>query len=123
MQVANGDTPVNYKGSTGFDVNSGVQFNWKSLLTLGYSLDRMDVSLRWRFLPSVENVAVVLTPTAQVNDTASNSELDLTGTWHMTDGVTVRLGIQNLANTESAAGGRHGHQFAGGLNRSERCIR
>jgi outer membrane receptor protein involved in Fe transport len=99
VQVAPGDTPVNYKGSTGFDVNSGVQFNWKSLLTVGYSLNKMDVGLRWRFLPSVENVARLLTPTAKVADTSSNSELELFGNWHVTDNVAVRVGIQNLLNT------------------------
>ena len=100
VQVAPGDTPVNYKGSTGFDVNSGVQFSWKSLLTLGYALDRADVSLRWRFLPSVENVARLLSPGADVANTASNSEFDLSANYHVTDNVAVRAGIQNLLNKD-----------------------
>jgi iron complex outermembrane recepter protein len=99
VQVAPGDAPVDYKGSTGFDVNSGVQFDWKSLLTLGYSVGPADVSLRWRFLPRVKNTAVVLSPTAKVFDTASNSTLDLFGDWHVNDHVSVRVGIQNLGDT------------------------
>ena len=99
VQVAPGDVPVNYKGSTGFNVNSGVQFSWKSLLTLGYSVGPADVSLRWRFLPRVENAARVLSPTAQVDDTASNSRIDLFGNWRVNDQVSLRVGIQNLANT------------------------
>jgi iron complex outermembrane receptor protein len=98
VQVAPGDVPVNYKGSTGFDVNSGVQFSWKSLLTVGYSVGPMDVSLRWRYLPRVENAAVVLSPTAQVDATPSNSQFDLFGSWRVNDHVSLRAGIQNLGN-------------------------
>jgi iron complex outermembrane receptor protein len=99
VQVAPGDAPVNYKGSTGFDVNSGVQFSWKSLLTVSYTIGQMDVSLRWRYLPRVENAAVVLSPTAQVDDTPSNSTFDLFGNWRVNDHVSLRAGIQNLGNT------------------------
>jgi iron complex outermembrane recepter protein len=100
VQVANGDTPVDYAGSTGFDVNTGVQFRWKSVLTLGYSVGPADVSLRWRHLPSVENAARVLSPTAQVADTASNDQFDLFGNWRVTDAIALRAGITNLLDKD-----------------------
>jgi outer membrane receptor protein involved in Fe transport len=100
VQVAPGDTPVDYKGSTGFDTNTGDQFSWKTLLTLGYSVGPADVSLRWRHLPSVENAARVLSPTADVDNTASNEQFDLFGNWHFTDKIMARLGVQNLLNRD-----------------------
>jgi iron complex outermembrane recepter protein len=100
VQVANGDTPVDYKGSTGFDTNTGVQFGWKSLLTLGYSVGPVDFGLRWRHLPSVENAARVLSPSAQVADTASNDQFDLYGTWNVNDTVALRAGIINLLDKD-----------------------
>ena len=100
VQVANGDTPVDYKGSTGFDTNTGVQFAWRSLLTFGYSVGPVDFGLRWRHLPSVENAARVLSPTAQVADTASNDQFDIYGTYNVNDAVAIRAGIVNLLNTD-----------------------
>ncbi len=100
VQVANGDTPVDYAGSTGFDVNTGVQFRWKSVLTLGYSVGPMDVSLRWNHLPSVENAARVPSPSAQVADTASNDQFDLFGNWRINDTLALRAGITNLLDRD-----------------------
>ena len=100
VQVATGDTPVDYRGSTGFDTNTGVQFTWKSFLTVGYSIGPADISLRWRHLPSVENVARVLSPTANVADTPSNDQIDLFGTWRLLDQVTLRAGIENLMDKD-----------------------
>jgi len=94
--VANGDTPVDYKGSTGFDINTGVQFAWRTLLTVGYTVGPADISLRWHHLPSVENAARVLSPTAQVADTASNDQFDLFGNFRVTDKIQLRAGITNL---------------------------
>jgi iron complex outermembrane recepter protein len=65
VQVATGDPAVDYKGSTGFDTNTGDQFSWKTLLTLGYSVGPADVSLRWRHLPSGER-----RPSAESNGTS-----------------------------------------------------
>ena len=99
VQVATGDPAVDYKGSTGFNTTTGVEFSWKTNLTLGYSIGPADVSVRWRYLPSVENAATVLSPTAGVANNIGNSQFDLFGSWHVTDRVTVRGGIQNLGNT------------------------
>ena len=74
VQVAPGDTPVDYKGSTGFDINTGVQFTWKSVLTVGYAVGPASVNVRWRHLPSVENAARVLSPTALVSDTPATTK-------------------------------------------------
>jgi outer membrane receptor protein involved in Fe transport len=100
VQVANGDTPVDYKGSTGFDTNTGVQFSWRSLLTVGYAVGPMDVSVRWRHLPSVENAARVLSPTANVANTDSNDQVDLFGDWRINDTLTMRAGITNLLDQD-----------------------
>ncbi len=98
VQVANGDTPVDYKGSTGFDINTGVQFKWKSTLTVGYAAGPASVNLRWRHLPGVENAARVLSPTAQVADTAAYDEIDLFGSYHISDAISLRAGIENLTD-------------------------
>jgi outer membrane receptor protein involved in Fe transport len=100
VQVAPGDTPVDYKGSTGFDINTGVQFTWKSVLTLGYAVGPGSFNVRWRHLPSVENAARVLSPTAQVADTASYDEIDMFGSYHINDTFTVRAGIENVADKD-----------------------
>jgi outer membrane receptor protein involved in Fe transport len=100
VQVASGDPVVDYKGSTGFDANTGEQFAWKMNLTLGYAVGQANVSLRWRHLPSVENVAKVLSPTATVADTASYDNFDLFGGWQLTDHVSLRAGIENLLDKQ-----------------------
>jgi outer membrane receptor protein involved in Fe transport len=100
VQVANGDTPVDYRGSTGFDTNTGVQFGWRSLLTVGYAVGPVDVSVRWRHFPSVENAARVLNPAAMVYDTASNDLLDLFGAWSINDTLSVRAGIDNVLDSD-----------------------
>jgi iron complex outermembrane recepter protein len=96
VQVATGDQVVDYKGSTGFDANTGAQFSWKSNLTLGYAVGPGNLSLRWRHLPSVENAARVLSPTSTVQDTASYDQFDLYAGWKVNDTLSLRAGIENL---------------------------
>jgi outer membrane receptor protein involved in Fe transport len=96
VQVATGEKVTDYKGSSGFDTNTGAQFSWKSLLSVGYAVGPANVSLRWRHLPSVMNAGKVLNPTSTVRDTDSNDQFDLFGGWKVTDHVTVRAGIENV---------------------------
>jgi iron complex outermembrane recepter protein len=100
VQVANGDTPVDYSGSTGFDTNTGVQFRWKSVLTVGYTLGPVDVSVRWMHLPSVENAAKVLSPTANVENNDAFDQLDLFGDFRINDTLGIRAGITNLLDKD-----------------------
>jgi len=100
VQVAPGDTPVDYKGSTGFDINTGVQFTWKSVLTVGYAVGPASFNVRWRHLPSVENAARVLSPTAVVADTPAYDEIDLFANYRINDTVTLRGGIENVADKD-----------------------
>ena len=100
VQTAVGNPIVEYKGSTGFDANSGVQFSWKSNLTLGYSLGQGSVQMRWRHLPSVKNAAKVLNPTSLVQDDASNDQIDLAAVWGFGEHLSVRAGVDNLFDKE-----------------------
>ena len=100
VQVAKGDTTYDYKGSTGFDGNTGEQFAWKTNLTLGYTVGQANVSMRWRHLPSNENAARVQSPTASVQDTSAYDNFDLFGGWQLTDHVTLRAGIENLLDKQ-----------------------
>jgi iron complex outermembrane recepter protein len=87
---------VDYKGSTGFDAASGAQFEWKSLLTLGYEIGPGSFSMRWRHLPSVMNAGKVLNPSSTVLDTKANDQFDIFGSWRFSDQLQLRAGIENL---------------------------
>ena len=91
---------MDYKGTTGFDVNSGVQFRWKSLLTVGYAVGPVTASVRWRHYPGVENDARLLSPTAAVFNTDPNDQVDIFGSWRINDTVSLRGGISNLLDKD-----------------------
>jgi iron complex outermembrane recepter protein len=100
VQVAAGDQIVDYKGSTGFDAVSGAQFSWKSNLSLGYAAGPVNVSLRWRHLPSVISSGKVTNPASTVQDTDPYNQFDLFGGWKITDNVSLRAGIENLLDKD-----------------------
>jgi iron complex outermembrane recepter protein len=100
VQVAAGDPTVDYKGSTGFDANTGAQFKWKSNLSVGYAVGPGNVSLRWRHLPSVINSAQVADPRSTVQGTNSYNQIDLFGGWKLMDNLTLRAGIENLLDKD-----------------------
>lgn len=114
VQVTAGDPTVDYKGTTGFDTGSGVQFSWKSVLTLAYTVGPASVSVHWRHLPSVENVAKLLNPGSSIADTASNDQFDLFGGWQITDKVSLRAGVQNVLDKQPPiVGASPGNSAAG----------
>jgi iron complex outermembrane recepter protein len=125
LSPANYDPTIDWKGSLGPNVpgfNSGA-YSYRLFTSLNYALPTMNVSLRWRFLPSVdqinkaqenaiiennakvaaggEGIILSYTPTT-VYKTESYSTFDLAFNWNLSDKYSVRAGVDNLFDKDPA---------------------
>ena len=100
-QASPGAPFLDYVGTvaTSLQGTSG-QYRWRSFTTLGYSMPTFDVQLTWRHLPSARDGSVVLNPLSTVRGVDSYDIFNLSGTWHATDSITVRAGVDNLFNKD-----------------------
>jgi outer membrane receptor protein involved in Fe transport len=99
IQGAAGAPFVDYAGTNG-NGTTGSQFRWKTFTTLGYSEGPVNVSLSWRHLPSLTNT----TPGALPN--SAYDEFDLAAFWKVWRDVTLRAGVDNLADATPPIVGR-----------------
>lgn len=116
---ANFDPWIEWKGSLGPTLSgfNGGAYKYRLLASLGYNLNRFNVNLRWRHLPSV-----ISTGEATMNATMANNEsvvasgdgvllsyapssaqsiasydmFDLSASWTINDSVSLRMGIDNV---------------------------
>ncbi len=99
VQSATAAPFLDYAGSTGNSV-AGAQYRWKLFTTLGYAVGPVSTRLSWRHLPSLPNIV----PGALAND--AYNELDFYAVWSLADHVTLRAGVENLANAQPPVVGR-----------------
>lgn len=71
-------------------------FRWKMLNTLGYSIGPATVSLQWQHLPKTESIAYPSTPDTPFVGSPAYDLFNLSGSYAITDNVTIRLGVDNL---------------------------
>jgi outer membrane receptor protein involved in Fe transport len=99
IQNSPGASFVEYAGTTG-NGTSGAQFKNKYYTTFGYAVGPVSARLSWRHLPELSNTVPGALPNGK------HDELDLTGIWTVTDGITLRAGVENLTNAEPEIVGR-----------------
>jgi iron complex outermembrane recepter protein len=74
----------------------GGLYDWRLIAGLNYSAGDWNVGFNWRHLPSVKSANYVTDPTTTVEGTGSYDIFGLTGSWSITDKVTLSGGIDNL---------------------------
>ena len=99
IQSATGAPLVDYANTTGNTV-AGPQYRWKLFTTVGYAIGPVSTRLSWRHLPSLPSII----PGALPND--AYNELDLYGVWSVADHLTLRAGVENVANAQPPVVGR-----------------
>jgi outer membrane receptor protein involved in Fe transport len=99
-----GDDPIDYVGSIGDDPGDALP-DFKTTLTLSWALGDFSTSLRARYLPSMIHEATIddgckTDKECGYKGADSITYLDLSGAWQITDGIQVRLGVDNLTNED-----------------------
>ncbi|MEO8316043.1 MAG: TonB-dependent receptor, partial [Pseudomonadota bacterium] len=122
-------TDIDWKGSLGPNLpsfNAGA-YSYRLLTSLSYSLPAFSMSLRWRHLPSVvsaadkqqdsiikNNAKVAAGGAGQISTYTPSVALpikaydvfDLSGSWRMTDTLSLRFGVDNVFDTDPASSRR-----------------
>jgi len=89
-----------FKGLTSGAINGGALPLWKVNTGLTYSLNQFDVSLRWRYIASLEDSSRATNPTSAIQGVKPYNYFDLQGVWRITDKVSLRGGVVNLFNKD-----------------------
>ncbi|TAJ92312.1 MAG: hypothetical protein EPO31_11935 [Gammaproteobacteria bacterium] len=74
----------------------GGLFDWRTVTTLRYNIDNIDVALNWRHLPSILSSNYVTDPTTSVGGAEAYDVFNLTGNWNITEAWSISGGIDNL---------------------------
>jgi iron complex outermembrane receptor protein len=85
---------------TGF---AGGYYEWKSYINFSYAVGPVAGGLRWRHLPSVKAQDYLVAPCTATRcfaDTPSWDQVDLYGSFKVTDMVDVRAGVDNLLDND-----------------------
>jgi outer membrane receptor protein involved in Fe transport len=130
------DVPVEWKGSLGPDLigtNPGA-YDYRLMTNLSYRLENFNISLGWRYLPSVDLAATAYQNAVIANNrrvsagapgsllsfipteaikTKDYSQFNLSMTYQLNDTLTVRAGVDNLFDaTPSLTGSTTGVTLA-----------
>lgn len=96
---APGAPVVHYADTIGGSLGSppyGAQFKWKLYSTLGYNVGPATVSLGWRHLPSVQNIALATNPNSKALSSPAHDEFDLAAHWAISSKYELRAGLDNV---------------------------
>ena len=93
-----GESALDYKGTIGGP--GGPKPDWQSLTTLGYSQGPFSASLRWFYLPAMEDDAIASNPSTTNRGVESYQKLNLVGTYDISDGMNLRWGITNILDED-----------------------
>lgn len=93
-----GNPLVDYAGTFGPEGN-GLQrgaYRWRMLNTVGYGVGGFYGAIGWRHLPSIDSLSVATNPASGALGAKSYDLFNLTGSYEVTDNVTMRFGVDNL---------------------------
>ncbi len=95
-----GNPLLEYAGTLGPNqngLNPGA-YRWKMLNTFGYSIGAANISLQWKHLPSIKSASYAANPKTTGLGAGAYELFNLNGSYSITDGVTIRVGVDNLFN-------------------------
>lgn len=73
---------------------------WKTSTTFGYQVGDAQLSLRWRWIDGMGNSGNVGAANATAPGVKSRSYFDLSGRYRLRDGIELRGGVLNIADTD-----------------------
>ena len=76
------------------------QYDYRTNLRVGYTGGVFDVGINWRHLPSIENAAAATNPNTTMQGAGAYDLFDLSANWNINSTVSLRVGIDNLFNTD-----------------------
>jgi len=74
--------------------------DYKIFANLTYTLGRLDVGVRWRYLPSMDDVTTVTRPTSPAPGVPDYQIWDANIAFRLNDSFTLRGGITNLLDRD-----------------------
>jgi iron complex outermembrane recepter protein len=98
-QVTNVD-PKNEFAGTISQVTGGSAPEWRGTLQTAYSMANWQVIATTRYISSMSHAALVTNPASTATGVDSTWYLDLSGRWDVTENLTLRAGINNVANQQ-----------------------
>ena len=108
-----GESFQDLAGTVGGTANRGANDNFhpelKFTLQPTYSWGNASVSLRWRYLSSLDDISTAIDPSSTVPGIGSQNYFDLSGTYDLSDSYALSLSINNLANDDPPEFGGRGN--------------
>jgi len=71
-------------------------FRWKMLNNFSYSVGPANIALQWQHLPAAKSIAYPSTPTTPFVGSPAYDLFNLSGSFSLAEGITLRAGIDNL---------------------------
>nr|WP_253201310.1 TonB-dependent receptor [Sphingomonas quercus] len=101
IQDRPGQPTYNYAGSIGRSIDSSAGIThprWKANTNLNYSLDKLDLSLTWRFLAKMKHSNLVTNPSSTTKGIASYNVFDLNIGYTLPGDIDISVGSTNIFN-------------------------
>jgi outer membrane receptor protein involved in Fe transport len=73
----------------------------RAMTTFGYTRNALDLSLRWRWIASMDDQSILTNPNTTTPGVDSYSKFDLIGRYQLKDNLSVRAGITNLLDEDA----------------------
>ncbi|HLU07697.1 MAG TPA: TonB-dependent receptor [Woeseiaceae bacterium] len=97
MQTTSVDQANDFAGSIGSDPGEA-RPEWRGTLVTTYATDNLELQATTRYIGSMMHSATVTNPAAAANGTEATWYLDLAGRYDLTDSISLRAGVNNVAN-------------------------
>jgi iron complex outermembrane recepter protein len=78
---------------------------WQTFTSLGYSVGKLNTSLRWRHLPAMDNFAAQNDPDTLTQGVGSYDIFDFSASYLFSQGLSVRVGIDNVFDEDPPING------------------
>lgn len=99
-----GEAFLEYVGTIGGPANrtadNDVHPEWTASVTPTYSWGPASISLRWRYLSSMEDISHVTNPSSTTPGVPSVSYFDVFGTYDLNDNLQLAAGVSNLTDED-----------------------
>lgn len=101
VQLLEGSAWQEFAGTIDGTQNGGIPLpDWKTLTSVTYRLTNFEAGVRWRHLPSMDDVTAVTRPASPARGVPAYDLFDLTLAYRLNDGILFRGGVNNIADEE-----------------------
>jgi outer membrane receptor protein involved in Fe transport len=101
VQLLQGSRWQEFAGTIDGTQNGGIPLpDWKTLMSLTYRLPSFEAGVRWRHLPSMDDITSVTRPASPAAGVPSYDLFDLTLAYRVHEGILLRGGVNNIADEE-----------------------